>query len=260
MVAPKKTMTGTSFGRSLTLLVFALSAYCFALTGSFVHAAESTFDHALTEASEIYAQERSSEPASEPTFGVSNEDDEEGAKAAHDRNFFVKAMEAQKTKSTLTSSLPPLYSPKFTPAKLGGTTPLIKDVGENGKGKGGLGVCEGDCDNDSDCGIGLMCFQRNGNEPVPGCLGSGKSGWDYCVAIKSLDSSRGNGKTGYGMCQGDCDKDSDCSGGLTCFQRDGYEPVPGCSGLGKKGWDYCTNIKEKALDSSRNGGTGYGMC
>jgi hypothetical protein len=221
MVAPKRTMTGTSLGRSLTLLVFALSAYCFALTVSFGHAAESSFDHALIEASEIYAQERSSEPG----------------EVAHDRNLFVKAMEAQKTKSMLTSSLPPLYSPKFAPAKLGGTIPQIKDVGTNGKGKGGLGVCEGDCDYDSDCGIGLMCFQRNGNEPVPGCSGSGKSGWDYCVAIKSLDSSRGDGKTGYGMCQGDCDKDSDCSGGLTCFQRDGYEPVPGCSGLGIKKWD-----------------------
>ena len=33
-----------------------------------------------------------------------------------------------------------------------------------------------------------------------------------------LDSSR-NGGTGYGMCEGDCDKDSDCGGGLMCFQR-----------------------------------------
>ena len=31
----------------------------------------------------------------------------------------------------------------------------------------------------------------------------------------------------------------DCNAGLRCFQRDGNEPVPGCSGIGNKGWDYC---------------------
>ena len=36
--------------------------------------------------------------------------------------------------------------------------------------------------------------------------GSGKSGWDYCVAIKPLDSSRNGGR--LRMCEGDCDKDS----------------------------------------------------
>jgi hypothetical protein len=56
--------------------------------------------------------------------------------------------------------------------------------------------------------------------------------------VKALDSSR-NGGTGYGLCEGDCDYDSDCDAGLRCFQRDGYESVPGCSGSGKKGWDYC---------------------
>ena len=79
------------------------------------------------------------------------------------------------------------------------------------------------------------------------------------MPIKALDSSR-NGGTGYGMCEGDCDHDSDCDAGLKCFQRDGYESVPGCSGKGKKDYDYCTNVGVKALDSSRNGGTGYGMC
>ena len=32
-------------------------------------------------------------------------------------------------------------------------------------------------------------------------------------------------------CQGDCDSDSDCADGLTCFQRDGYTVVPGCDNL-----------------------------
>jgi hypothetical protein len=99
-------------------------------------------------------------------------------------------------------------------------------------------MCEGDCDKDSDCQSGLTCFQRDGDEPVPGCYGSAKKGSDYCVAVKALDSSR-NGGTGYGMCEGDCDYDSDCDAGLRCFQRDNLESVPGCSGSGKKGWDYC---------------------
>jgi hypothetical protein len=61
--------------------------------------------------------------------------------------------------------------------------------------------------------------------------------------VKALDSSRYGG-SGYGMCEGDCDKDSDCDAGLKCFQRDGYEIVPGCSGSGKKGWDYCVMGKQ----------------
>ena len=44
--------------------------------------------------------------------------------------------------------------------------------------------CGGDCDHDSDCRGDLMCFQRGGstaNAPIPGCSGSAKSGYDYCV-------------------------------------------------------------------------------
>ena len=46
---------------------------------------------------------------------------------------------------------------------------------------GGCPVCEGDCDRDSDCGDGLRCFQRDGYTQVPGCKGTGKNNWDYCV-------------------------------------------------------------------------------
>ena len=41
--------------------------------------------------------------------------------------------------------------------------------------------CEGDCDRDTDCGEGLRCFQRDGYTQVPGCKGTGKNNWDYCV-------------------------------------------------------------------------------
>ena len=46
-------------------------------------------------------------------------------------------------------------------------------------------------------------------------------------------------------CGGDCDYDTDkhngCKGFLKCKQRNGYERVPGCSGNGRSGFDYCYN-------------------
>merc|ERR1712048_188376 len=44
-------------------------------------------------------------------------------------------------------------------------------------------------------------------------------------------------------CWGECDKDSHCAKGLKCFQRDKQQKIPGCSGLGKVGWDYCYDPK-----------------
>ena len=38
-------------------------------------------------------------------------------------------------------------------------------------GESGLGMCEGDCDEDGDCLPGLICYQRDENEEVPGCRG-----------------------------------------------------------------------------------------
>ena len=110
--------------------------------------------------------------------------------------------------------------------------------------------CTGDCDTSSDCAVGLRCFQRNGVEAVPGCRGEGISGWDYCYDPESLDSTRGvDGSPNMPRCAGECDKDSDCEGSLKCFQRNGFTTVPGCSGSGKKDWDYCYD--PYGLDSSR---------
>ena len=55
------------------------------------------------------------------------------------------------------------------------------------------------------------------------------------------DSDRGGTRYRLGRCEGDCDSDSQCISGLKCFQRNGYEKIPGCSGSGKSGWDYCYN-------------------
>ena len=41
-------------------------------------------------------------------------------------------------------------------------------------------ACQGDCDIDNDCASGFQCMQRNGDETVKGCGGSGLTGYDYC--------------------------------------------------------------------------------
>ena len=91
-----------------------------------------------------------------------------------------------------------------------------------------------------------MCFQRSGNEEVPGCVGVAGSGTDYCFARPSDNylynaGDNGNPSVQYplGKCQGDCDSNSECAEGLVCFQRGGTEEVPGCEGLGVSGKDYC---------------------
>ena len=43
-----------------------------------------------------------------------------------------------------------------------------------------LKLCAGDCDSDVQCAAGLNCFKRDGDEAVPGCMGSGQRKWDYC--------------------------------------------------------------------------------
>jgi hypothetical protein len=51
---------------------------------------------------------------------------------------------------------------------------------------GSLQLCQGDCDYDSDCAEGLICFQRaHGTDVVPGCTGIGEmwkyTYWDFCI-------------------------------------------------------------------------------
>jgi hypothetical protein len=64
------------------------------------------------------------------------------------------------------------------------------------------------------------------------------------------------------VCQGDCDKDSDCTGSLKCFQRSGLQRVPGCSGTTSKwsGIDFCydpDNGSNNNNDDSSGGSGGF---
>ena len=51
-----------------------------------------------------------------------------------------------------------------------------------------MGLCEGDCDVDAHCAPGLICFQRNEHEAVPGCSGgkADDSKTDFCIDPLSL--------------------------------------------------------------------------
>ena len=123
----------------------------------------------------------------------------------------------------------------------------ITSYGPNPMSRYPLDRCEGDCDNDSHCEADLICFQRDGNELVPGCSGGqgDSSRTDYCIDPSDLPpgeeqpapspvappqptpASGGNNPQlqSYGgsppgskfplqECEGDCDSDSDCGPGL----------------------------------------------
>jgi hypothetical protein len=63
--------------------------------------------------------------------------------------------------------------------------------------------CMGDCDDDSDCAPGLMCFQRNHNTEVPGCSGGleDDSNTDYCIPIEQPSLVETN-TFPLGVCEG----------------------------------------------------------
>ena len=91
-----------------------------------------------------------------------------------------------------TASLDPLlYAPKQ----------LDDSVGNN-MGPCDYDHCQGDCDRDDDCIGPLKCFQRSGDEDVPGCIASelsetyGTRGSDYCY----LPENPTFGTTGTDYC------------------------------------------------------------
>jgi hypothetical protein len=54
-----------------------------------------------------------------------------------------------------------------------------------------LGMCEGDCDRDSDCADGLYCFYKTKGvaQTIPGCEGNDLESTDFCVDEKYRNSS-----------------------------------------------------------------------
>jgi len=80
--------------------------------------------------------------------------------------------------------------------------------------------CQGDCDSDEDCGLDLICYQRNGYNEIPGCNGgrTDASNSDYCIKSSDLEinstprlqfvTAHPN-EASLGRCEGDCDTDED---------------------------------------------------
>lgn len=98
--------------------------------------------------------------------------------------------------------------------------------------------CQGDCDRDSDCigpadneeGIELYCFQRSGDEPVPGCTGTAASGRDYCV--QRLETKYG--KSGSDYCYLPENPTFGTAGTDYCYQ-------PSAVTFGSARTDYCVD-------------------
>jgi len=74
-----------------------------------------------------------------------------------------------KTPSPTITPLPPKPAVDFGGTPLASLFPLQR--------------CQGDCDSDSDCALGLFCFQRNSNQAIPGCIGGEENPMmtDYCI-------------------------------------------------------------------------------
>ena len=77
-----------------------------------------------------------------------------------------------------------------------------------------------------------------------------------------LSGGNNNGAKNLNACVGECDNDEQCAEGLKCFQRPSgsYMKIPGCSGKGWGGWDYCYKPPGygRPKYSGRPGGGGQG--
>jgi len=72
------------------------------------------------------------------------------------------------------------YSPKSSKVYSG----VVKTIGNDGEPASSfpLGWCESDCDDDSECQTGLVCYERSeDSDMVPGCTGEPDGDSDYCV-------------------------------------------------------------------------------
>lgn len=102
--------------------------------------------------------------------------------------------------------------------------------GDNDPEATNLQACTGECDSDRQCAQGLVCFQRDDGETIPGCLNNGEPGdLDYCFdpsfvpggcEIKVGEDIDGgfvphpnNGATGHtdSSCQNLCNVSSGCT-------------------------------------------------
>jgi hypothetical protein len=78
-------------------------------------------------------------------------------------------------------------------------TPGAPTVGGTNDGDAtGLEACIGECDGDGQCAAGLVCFERDGYTPVPGCNGMGDNDWDYCTTPAAIEAAKVKAESGGG--------------------------------------------------------------
>ena len=181
--------------------------------------------------------------------------------------------EADLNESPASSEFPteaPLLAPDPIPVKSFGSNPELSHFP--------LQMCQGNCNYDSDCALGLLCSQREAFQAVFNCLDGELDGQAtrYCVfdpygvgytpaasdptlaptSAEKLKWITNRGWTPIDIlneCEGDCDNDTDCAPGLGCFQRDAYNiSVPGCLGGETEATltDYCVQLSY--LNESRS--------
>ena len=90
----------------------------------------------------------------------------------------------------------------------------------------------------------IFCYAREGTFPFLTPATTQKPTATKKASVTNIIELQGvndDSLRNLGACINDCDLDSDCLAGLECFQRKQWEAVPGCTGRGVKGFDYCYN-------------------
>jgi hypothetical protein len=100
-------------------------------------------------------------------------------------NILVATYNSQQVWVVILLMLPILLDAKMGESHSDGRRSLlsVQAYGSDPTDRYPLDRCRGDCDNDSQCKDGLVCFQRGSLESVPGCDGgtSDSSRSDYCI-------------------------------------------------------------------------------
>jgi len=112
-----------------------------------------------------------------------------------------------------------------------------------------LQECQGECQTNEDCDVGLVCHKRRDQTPIAGCEGRGRPGSDYCGRpvdnrqLTLVASLEGEPATAFPLlpCQGHCTTDDDCIGDYACIERSEDDwLIPGCQGTSLWDRNYCS--------------------
>mmetsp|Transcript_28329 Transcript_28329/g.59197 ORF Transcript_28329/g.59197 Transcript_28329/m.59197 type:complete len:534 (-) Transcript_28329:220-1821(-) len=161
----------------------------------------------------------------------------------------VDETSAPTSKATSMPSLEPSSTkPTTSPTSKPTTVPRLEIISSCSADEP-CGMCKGQCQDDTQCQTGLQCFRRIYLEYIPGCIGPGNQGQNYCYdpfaegsgseILLSTEDANCDDKRRCEKCFGDCNSDDECEKGLYCYRRAGFELVPGCAGQGVQGRDYC---------------------